>query len=71
MMVQLGWSAPTISEQFPQLPPHDAEHFQRDHIELSRLKIRGMLTDAEHQRAIGRFAKKVSAALASLQGDKT
>ena len=67
MKVELGWAAPTIAEQFPQLDPRDAEHFQRDHIELSRLKIRGLITAAEHKKAKQRFAKSLSTALALME----
>lgn len=68
MKIELGWAAPTIAEQFPQLKLQDAEHFQRDHSDLSRLKIRGLITDAEHKKAIQRFAKSLSYALARVKG---
>jgi len=69
MKVVLGWAAPTIAEQFPQLPPSEADHFQRDHTDLLRLKVRRILTDAEHKRAVSRFCKHLSTTLAELKGE--
>lgn len=70
MKVELGWAAPTIAEQFPQLKLQDAAHFQRDHTDLSRLKIRGLITAAEHEKAVQRFIKSLSATIAELTGGK-
>lgn len=61
--LELGWDARPISEQFPQIDPKVAEHLERDSKDLVRLKIRGILTRTEHQKAVQRFAKKVFAAL--------
>ncbi|WP_306127920.1 hypothetical protein [Roseovarius sp. MMSF_3350] len=61
--IELGWGAKPISEQFPQLDKKEVDHFQRDSEDLSRLKIRGLISHTEHRKAVSRFAKKVSAAL--------
>lgn len=61
--LELGWDARPISEQFPQIDPKVAEHLERDSKDLIRLKIRGLITRAEHKKAVQRFAKNVLAAL--------
>jgi hypothetical protein len=57
--IEFGWGAPTIGEQFPNMDDNDAYHFQQDSVTLSRLKIRGVITEAEHKAAIGRLAKAI------------
>lgn len=63
MNVELGWAAPKISEQFPSLDEKDAYHLQRDHEDLSRLKVRGLITRSEHKNALNRFCKKLYSTL--------
>ncbi len=38
---------------------NEAYHFQQDAMTLSRLKIRGVISDAEHKAAIRRLAKAI------------
>ena len=61
--VILGWAAPKIKDQFPQLCKTNAEVFQRDHDDLLRLKMRGIIPPAEHKKAVGRLVKRLSAAI--------
>ena len=61
--VILGWAAPKIADQFPQLSPMVGGAFQRDHDELIRLKMRGMITPAEHKKAFERLVKHISTQL--------
>jgi len=61
--VILGWAAPKIKDQFPQLHTKDAEAFQRDHDEIIRLKMRGLIPPAEHKKALQRLVKRLSTAL--------
>lgn len=57
--IKFGWGAPTIQEQFPSMDDNEAYHFQQDAMTLSRLKIRGVISDAEHKAAIRRLAKAI------------
>ena len=57
--IEFGWAAPTIAQQFPDMEDNDAYHFQQDAVALSRLKIRGVITEAEHAAAIRRLAKSI------------
>jgi hypothetical protein len=57
--VILGWDAPPIFEQFPQLCPRVGNAFQRDHDELLRLKLREIIPPAEHNKAIQRLVKHI------------
>ena len=59
--VVLGWDAPKIADQFPQLSWQDAESYQQDHDDLFRLKMRGIIPPAEHKKAVGRMVKRLSA----------
>ena len=61
--VEMGWAAAPMQEQHPALPDDIAAHFDRDNADLVRLKIRGIISDAEMRNAERRFAKKVRAAL--------
>ena len=57
--IEFGWAAPTIQQQFPNMDDTEAYHFQQDAVTLSRLKIRGVITKAEHAAAIRRLAKAI------------
>ena len=58
--VILGWDAPPIGKQFPQLSPMVGSAIQRDHDDLFRLKMRGLIPPAEHKKAIERMVKRLS-----------
>jgi len=68
--VILGWDAPSIADQFPELSWMDAAAYQQDHDDLFRLKMRGIVPPAEHKKAVGRMVKRLSTALAQLKGPK-
>lgn len=53
--IRMGALAPKLSEQIPGLP----EHFDRDADAITRLKIRGLLTDAEGDKARKRLIKAI------------
>ena len=59
LAIEFGWAAPSIGAQFPDMDPNAAYHFQQDAETLSRLKIRGVITAAEHKAAIHRLAKAI------------
>lgn len=63
-----GWGAPPICEQAPSLSPKDATAFQTDADTLIRLHIRGVLNDAERDRAIKRLHKSIARAVLSETG---
>jgi hypothetical protein len=61
---ELGWGAPPISEQFEGfVPKEDLIHFDLDSEAISRLRLRGYLTDSAHQIVVKKFSKKLSGAL--------
>jgi len=65
--VMLGWAAPSIKDQFPQLRPKDCDALQRDHDDLFRLKMRGLIPPAEHKKAINKMVKHLSIALKNVE----
>lgn len=61
--VVFGWGAPSMKEQFPQLSDSDAEHFDKDNQALTRLRLRGYLTDSQRDPAIKKMTREVARAL--------
>lgn len=61
----LGWGAPSIKEQFPELADDVADHFQKDSEALSRLRIRGYVTDSQRTSIVNKLVKEISKAVAS------
>jgi len=59
--VELGWGARPIKEQHPVLSKAIADHFDRDNVALSRLRVRGFVTDSEHRSIVKRLTKKIAA----------
>lgn len=57
--VLLGFLAPSIGEQFPNLPKDVAEAFTKDSIELSRLRIRGHITDSQRESIAKKITKSI------------
>lgn len=57
--VTLGFMAPPMKEQFPDLNDNDAYHFDQDNLTLSRLKLRGVVSPAEAEKARGRLVKEI------------
>ncbi|MEJ5019265.1 hypothetical protein WH297_05870 [Ochrobactrum vermis] len=60
----LGWGAPKFKEQFPELPDHVAEHFQKDSEAMLRLRIRGYVTDSQRDAITKKLFKEISKAIA-------
>ena len=60
---ELGWGAPPMKEQFPELSDHDAEHFDKDNVALIRLHIRGYLTDSARDAAIKKIGREIAKSL--------
>ena len=59
-----GWGAPTFKEQFPELPDDVADHFQKDSEALTRLRIRGYVTDSQRTATIKKLSNEISKAVA-------
>lgn len=57
--VIFGWAAPSMKEQFPTLPEFEADQFDLDSAALTRLRVRGYLTDSQRMSV----ARKVSKAI--------
>lgn len=68
--VILGWAAPNIKDQFPQLSSMVAEEYQRDQNELLRLKMRGIIPPAEHKKAVERMVKRLLKHLQNLSHER-
>lgn len=58
--IVFGWGAPTFKEQFPELLDEVAEHFQKDSEALTRLRIRGYITDSQRNSIINKLGKEIS-----------
>lgn len=61
--VILGWGAPSIQEQFPELPDDVSDHFQKDSEALSRLRLRGYVTDNQRDAILKKLFKSISTAV--------
>ena len=61
--IQMGWAAPKIKAQFPQLPDAAANRLQMDSDSITHLAMRGIMTPAEKAKAVVRFGRLVSDAL--------
>ena len=55
MSIAMGWAAPKISDQFPELPEAEANRLQMDSDSITHLAMRGIITPAEKKKAIFRF----------------
>ena len=72
LTVTLGFMAPPMKEQFPELNDNDAYHFDQDNLTLSRLKLRGVVSSSEAEKARNRLVKEISRLVsrAALQAKK-
>ena len=61
--VILGWAAPTIKEQFPELPDDVANHYDEDNKALMRLRMRGYVTDSQRNAIIKKLVKAIEFAV--------
>ena len=68
--VVLGWCAEPVGVQFPELPEREAQHFTKDSQDISRLRVRGLLSRSEADKAYDRLAKEVRKAVASASGSQ-
>jgi len=61
--VEMGWGALPMREQHPSLPEDVAAKFDDDNQAISRLLLRGLITQAQATSARQKYVKKVEAAL--------
>ena len=56
----MGWDAPKVSDQFPEMDDEQADRFDKDIANLAWLSLRGIVTRSERNKASDRIGKKVS-----------
>lgn len=61
--VDFGWGAPSLGEQFPQMPKDVAAQLDADSAALIRLRIRGYVTDSQRNSIMRKLAKAVGKAI--------
>ena len=62
--VELGWGAPSISEQFEGfIAQSDLAQLDKDKEAISQLRLRGYLTDSTHRNVVAKFTKAVEKAI--------
>lgn len=59
----LGYMAPPLKEQHPELHADDADRFDEDSAAISRLKMRGLLAPSLADKARSRLVKNIENAL--------
>ena len=65
----LGFMAPPIGKQFPELDDYESHLFDQDNETLNRLRIRRIITDAELNKARARLIKKIERELRRVRKD--
>lgn len=63
--VEMGWGAAPIKDQHPVLHQDVAVQFDADNEAISRLLLRGIITQSQAQSARKRYVVKVEAAIRS------
>ena len=63
--VEMGWGALPMKEQHPVLPDEAAAHFDEDNKAISRLLLRGLITQQQAASARAKYVKKVGATIAA------
>ena len=63
--VEMGWGALPIKEQHPVLQDDVAAQFDADNEALSRLSLRGLITQSQANAARQKYVKKVASAIRS------
>jgi hypothetical protein len=57
--VEFGWGARPMREQHPVLPEFEADQFDKDNAALTRLSVRGYLTDSQKHSAVAKITKAI------------
>lgn len=58
--VQLGFMAPNMKQQFPEMDDAEAYNFDQDNLTMHRLKVRGILTESDMGKARKRLLKMIA-----------
>lgn len=61
--VEMGWGAAPMKDQHPVLSAETAEQFDRDNEAISRLVVRGLLTQSQASAARKKYVAKVGNAI--------
>ena len=61
--VEMGWGAPPIKEQHPILHDEVAVQFDADNEAISRLSLRGLITQSQASTARQKYVAKVASAI--------
>jgi hypothetical protein len=71
--VEMGWGAPPIHEQHPILEWTVAVNFDEDNAAISRLLLRGLITqsqaDAARKKYVAKVATAIKSAIAKARGE--
>jgi len=69
--VDMGWGAPPMKEQHPVLHDEVAAQFDADNEAISRLSLRGLITQSQantaRQKYVAKVANAIRAAIAQAQ----
>lgn len=68
-IISFGWGAPSFAEQLPTLPKDAAEAADADNKAITRLSVRGIITESERDRAIRRATRQIEASLRKASSD--
>ncbi len=61
--IEFGWGAPSFAQQLPGLSAEDAVAADEDNKAIMRLSVRGIITEAERDRAIKRATRRIEECL--------
>lgn len=61
--VIMGWDAPPIKEQHPVLSEAEAARFDDDNTAITRLSVRGIISQTEAANARKRYVKRLETAI--------
>lgn len=71
-LIALGWAAPPIGKQVPELTADDAERIDGHRAAITRLYVHGFLTEAQRDKAYSKIRREVSELIAPpLSPEKT
>lgn len=68
-IISFGWGAPSFAEQLPALSAEDASAADADNQAITRLSVRGIITESERDRAIRRATRQIEACLRKALAD--
>ena len=69
--VEMGWGAAPMKTQHPVLPDDVAAHFDKDNEAISRLGLRGILTQSQAAKAREAYVRRVEQAIRAALAQET